>query len=88
MRQGKYHIKVRDSAAKEIRSLPPDIKSRIITAITGLSETPRPRRCIKLKGSNSLYRIRVGDYRIIYDITDDKQLIMITRVRHRSEVYE
>jgi mRNA interferase RelE/StbE len=86
--QPNYNIELRESAAKEIRSLPSDVKQRVINAISGLSSAPRPRGSLKLKGNDSLYRIRVGVYRVVYDINDASGLIVITRVRHRREVYD
>ena len=88
MSQNEYRIEVHESAAKEIRSLPSDVKARVISAITNLGDNPRPRGCVKLKGSNTLYRIRVGNYRVVYEVISSELMIMVTRVRHRREVYE
>ena len=82
-----YRIEIRSSAAKEIRNLPQDIRSRIIYEISALQQSPHPKNSIKLKGSDTLYRIRVGAYRIIYDVDDLSLLIIITRVRHRRDAY-
>ncbi len=86
--QPDYQVEVRESAAKEIRSLPSDVKQRVMKSISALSTAPRPRGSLKLKGSGSLYRIRVGVYRVVYDIDDASHLIGVTRVRHRREVYD
>jgi mRNA interferase RelE/StbE len=83
-----YRIEVRESTAKEIRSLPSDVKQRVFNTIDSLSCNPRPRGSLKLKGSGSLYRVRVGVYRVVYNIDDASRLIVITRVRHRREVYD
>ena len=86
--RGCYHIEVRESAAKEIRSLSSDVRTRVTQAISALRTVPRPRGVVKLKGSKSLFRMRVGVYRVIYDIDDTTSVIVITRVRHRREAYD
>lgn len=83
----KYEVVFVSSAAKEFRSLPIDIKRRIGTAVEMLSQNPRPTGVRKLQGHEQLYRIRVGQYRIVYAIDDQAKLIRVTRVRHRREVY-
>lgn len=84
-----YRVDIAQSAAKEMRSLPLGTRLRIVAAIEGLSHYPRPRGCAKLKGSDgNLYRIRVGVYRIVYEIDDTQRILDITRVRHRREVYD
>ncbi|MEB3210878.1 MAG: type II toxin-antitoxin system RelE/ParE family toxin [Leptolyngbyaceae bacterium] len=83
-----YEIQFKTSAAKEFRKLPPDIKLRIREAINTLKTAPRPAGVKKLAGESNLYRIRVADYRIIYEIDDSTQMLQITRVRHRRDVYQ
>ncbi len=83
-----YEIEFRASAAKEFRKLAPDLKSRIREAINALKEEPRPAGVKKLAGEAHLYRIRVGDYRIIYEINDPTQILIVTRIRHRRDVYQ
>ena len=83
-----YQVTVLESAAKEIRKLTPSVLQRIIPRIKALGDNPRPDGCKKLKGNNKLYRIRVGDYRILYGIEDDIQIVEVTAVRHRREAYE
>jgi len=82
-----YDVSFTASAAREFRSLSREMKLRIGAAIDGLSVDARPPGVRKLVGHRSLYRIRVGQYRIIYDIDDGARSIRITRVRHRREVY-
>jgi mRNA interferase RelE/StbE len=60
---------------------------RITEAMEGLAGNPRPRGSLKLKGEDNLYRIRVGDYRIVYEIHDDQVLILVIRIRHRKNRY-
>ncbi len=81
-----YNIEIKKSAAKEIEKLPPKYLPKIIGAIESLQHDPRPLGCKKL-AAGERYRLRVGVYRILYEILDDKLLIYIVRVRHRKEVY-
>ncbi len=82
-----YRVSFKSSAAKELRKLPLEIQRRIINAIERLSENPRLSGVVKLKGDDNLYRFRVGEYRIVYDISDSDKKLTITRIRHRKDVY-
>jgi mRNA interferase RelE/StbE len=83
-----YQIIVAQSAAKEIKQLPkPDIQA-IWIKIKNLSNNPRPFGSKKLVGSSNKWRIRHGDYRIIYTIEDDILTVSILKVKHRKDVYE
>ena len=84
----KYIINFTKSAAKEYRKLPLNIKSKVALAVDQLALDPRPTGVKKLVGSNNLYRVRVGDYRIVYEIYDNQLIILITRLRHRKDVYK
>ncbi|MFH1232221.1 MAG: type II toxin-antitoxin system RelE/ParE family toxin [Planctomycetota bacterium] len=81
-----YHLAVVPSARRELLSLPDDVIRRIDHVINLIAETPRPYGYIKLKGVNA-YRIRVGKYRIIYDIDDKLKRINILAIGHRREIY-
>lgn len=83
----KYEIQFLASAAKEFNSLPKDVKTRVAKALDGLEVNPRPPGVRKLRGHKRLYRIRVGSYRVVYEIDDDAKVILVTRIRHRREVY-
>ena len=83
-----YSLRFKSSAAKEFRNLSSEIKQRVGLAVEELSQKPRPNGVVKLQGDDKLYRIRVGDYRIVYEIDDPEKLIQITRIRHRSDVYK
>lgn len=83
-----YEIQFKTSAAKEFRKLPIEIKTRLQKAINALKAEPRPPGMKKLAGEDDLYRIRVGDYRVIYKIDDTSLLVTIMRIRHRREVYQ
>jgi len=80
-----YPIIFTRSAQKELNSLPIEISSRLSSKIDALVNEPRPVGCLKLKGRQNQWRIRVGDYRIIYSIDDDTFIINILEVRHRRE---
>ena len=82
-----YQIKFKSSAAKEFRKLPISIKQRIQDAVNQLVENSRPSGVVKLRGDSNLFRIRVGDYRVVYEINDLDKRITVTRVRHRRDVY-
>lgn len=84
-----YEIIIGSSAEKDLNKLPASVLKKVVPAIDSLAKEPRPNGCKKLKGSDeNLWRIRVGDYRIIYMIGDTLKIIDIRRVRHRKEVYE
>lgn len=82
----RYRIEIKKSAVKEIKSLPPKDSSRLLKSIHALSENPRPQGCKKLTHREE-YRIRVGQYRIIYTIEDDVLVVMVVKVGHRKDVY-
>lgn len=82
-----YRIKFKASAAKEFRKLPAELKQRLRKAINKLSQEPRPAGVTKLKGDDRLYRIRIGNYRVVYKIDDEIKVVLITRIRHRRDVY-
>jgi mRNA interferase RelE/StbE len=83
----RYAIEFAPSAAKELRDLPLSVKLRIESVVDRLVIQPRPSSVRKLKGFEATYRIRVGDYRIVYEIDDKRHEILITKVRHRKEAY-
>ncbi len=83
-----YQITFSRSAHKELESLQAEINNRIFPKIIALATEPRPDGCRKLVGEENLWRIRIGDYRVIYSINDDTRIIDITTVRHRSKAYE
>jgi mRNA interferase RelE/StbE len=76
------------SARKELASLPAKTQDRIIKAIEGLEKDCRPQGSKKLKGSENTFRIRVGDYRVIYEIHEDEIVVLIIRIAHRKDVYK
>lgn len=83
-----YFVVFTRSAIKELESLPSAEIGKIIKKIEALSINPRPSGVKKIVGRIDLWRIRSGNYRIIYSIKDDKLVIEIIRIRHRKEVYK
>ena len=83
-----YSISFARSARKELESLNASLVQRIFPKIEALAKEPRPKGCRKLRGEKNLWRIRVGEYRVIYAIYDDKDIVDIIGVRHRSAAYE
>ncbi len=82
-----YQIEWKESAQKELRRLPHPVVGRIITAVDALTENPFPSGVVKLAGAEHSFRIRVGDYRVIYTVEKAVLTIQIVRVRHRRDVY-
>jgi mRNA interferase RelE/StbE len=84
----KYYVAFASSAEKELKKLPGQLIARLIPRLEDLASNPRPSGCKKLRGGDGEWRIRAGDYRVVYTIDDAKLLVEVTRIRHRSEVYE
>ena len=82
-----YRIEWRRSTAKDLRKLPSDVVGRVVRAVESLSQEPRPAGCKKLSGSDFAYRLRVGAYRVIYEVFDEVILVEIVRVGHRKDIY-
>jgi mRNA interferase RelE/StbE len=82
-----YQVIFARSARQELEELPRRVAERILARIETLAENPRPRGCRKLQGSSQLWRVRVGEYRVIYAIDDNKHTVDIVVIRHRSEAY-
>jgi mRNA interferase RelE/StbE len=82
-----YSISFVRSARKELESLPNPLLRRILTKIETLAKNPRPAGCKKLKGARDLWRIRIGEYRVVYSVLEREVRIEIITVRHRSQAY-
>ena len=80
-----HKIEFAKSAGKEVDGLHRRMQTRVMAAIALLAENPRPEGVKKLW--DNTYRIRVGDYRVVYDVYDDRLVVLIVRVRHRKDVY-
>ena len=83
-----YRILVDRAAANEIRSLPRNVRDRVRTRIRGLAEDSRPPACRKRRGYVDLYRVRIGDWRVIYRIDDASRVVTIEYAGHRSSAYQ
>jgi mRNA interferase RelE/StbE len=83
-----YEILLSKAARKQLKVLPAFVHNTIIEEITNLSLNPRPAGCVKLKGYRNSYRIRVGDYRVIYEIEDKVLRILVIAVGHRKDSYK
>jgi mRNA interferase RelE/StbE len=82
-----YRVFLERTAEKDLNRLSPEIQDRLIAAIRALGNNPRPAGCRKLAGGKNDWRIRVADYRVIYEIADAIRIVRVNRVRHRREVY-
>ena len=82
-----YDVALTSTAEKELKTLSSQLVARIVPRLENLVSNPRPPGCKKLSGGDDEWRIRVGDYRVVYTIDDAQLLVEVTRIRHRSEVY-
>ncbi|WP_052316062.1 type II toxin-antitoxin system RelE family toxin [Desulfomonile tiedjei] len=82
-----YRILFVSRAERSFKRLSADVQDRIISQVNSLAENPRPAGAVKLTGSDNLYRVRVGDYRIIYAVEDDLLVVLVVEVGHRREIY-
>ena len=83
---GDYEVRLVPAAAREFRRLYGPVRERVRVAVDALARDPRPIGCAKLAGRDD-YRIRVGDYRIVYAVDDADCLVVVARIGHRREVY-
>ncbi len=82
-----YRVALTASAEKELDGLSSKVVARIMARLEQLAATPRPPGCKKLKTGDNQWRVRVGDYRIVYEIDDAAKTVDVTRIAHRREVY-
>jgi mRNA interferase RelE/StbE len=82
-----FDLQWRSSTKKDLRKIPRQAVSRIVAEVQKLAEEPLPHGSEKLTGSERTYRIRVGDYRVVYELLRDAKIVEIQRVRHRKDVY-
>ncbi len=83
-----YRVELTGAAARQVKKLPRPARDRLIGAIAALEQEPRPHGAKKLVGEEVAWRIRVGDYRVIYEIVDQTLTVTIVRAAHRREVYD
>ena len=82
-----YRIEIKPQAEKALAKILKPYQRRIANAIDGLASSPRLAGCVKLAGAQDAYRIRIGDYRIVYEIVDKVLIVYIFRIAHRKDVY-
>jgi mRNA interferase RelE/StbE len=82
-----YTVVFARSARRELEGLEATVARRIISRVAALASEPRPQGCVKLQGAADLWRIRIGDYRVVYAIDDNAHVVDIRIVRHRSDAY-
>ncbi|HEY3549208.1 MAG TPA: type II toxin-antitoxin system RelE/ParE family toxin [Propionicimonas sp.] len=81
-----YQVLFTTAAAREVKKLPRPARDRVLDAIASLADDPRPRASKKLVGEQTAWRVRVGDYRVIYDVLDAELTVTVVRAAHRREV--
>lgn len=82
-----YEVRTKPAARRQIRNLPKQAQAVIVAAIEALADDPRPHGVRKLVGAEDLYRVRAGNYRVIYQVSDDALLVLVVRVGHRKDAY-
>jgi mRNA interferase RelE/StbE len=83
-----YRVEFTRRAERELRELIPDIQTRVAEAVKRLEQNPRPPGCKKLHGEKSLWRVRVGDFRIVYRVHDDVLQVLVIKIGNRKDVYQ
>lgn len=83
----RYRVEIARRAVKSIAALPRKEQQRIRAAIDLLADNPRPPGCVAMAGEAHAYRVRTGDYRIVYEVFDDRLLVQVVRARHRRDIY-
>ncbi|KNY04874.1 plasmid stabilization protein [Microbacterium sp. GCS4] len=83
-----YRVQFTTAAAKEIRTLDAQIRRRLLGGISQLEREPGPPGARKLAGFDNAWRVRIGDYRVLYEVVDDQVLVTVVRVAHRRDVYD
>ena len=82
-----YEVVLARSARKELEALADAIQDRVLSRLVSLTRNPRPTGCRKLAGADSEWRLRVGDYRVLFSIDDSTRVVEIVAIRHRREAY-
>ena len=83
----KYHVEITGSAEKQLKKLSRSNQVRVARALVALATNPFPTQSRQLAGTRDVWRIRVGSYRILYSVDEDRVLVMILKIGHRKEVY-
>lgn len=80
-----YRVELAPAAQRDLRRLPTQVQSRLAAPIQSLAQSPRPPGVRKVQGQETTWRIRVGPYRVVYDIYNDQELVVVFKVDRRSE---
>lgn len=83
----KYTVHFKPSADRQLQRLPLSVQKRVVGEVSALAENPRPAGVVKLVGDDNLWRIRIGDYRVVYEIHDNRLIVLVLRVAQRKDVY-
>ena len=83
-----HEVYLERAAERDLKRLSGRDFRRVVARIKALADDPRPQGCRKITGSKSDWRVRVGDYRIIYEVQDKEEVVRVMRVRHRREAYQ
>ena len=83
-----YSVALAPSAARQLRKFDSDVRRRIQAAIDLLAVEPRPPAATRLVGGSGEWRVRTGNYRIVYEIDDDQLVVLVLRMGHRREIYD
>ena len=83
-----YEIYLERAAEKDLKKLPTNVLNPVINKIKALANNPHPRRSKKLIDSESFYRIRIGSYRVIYEVIESSRIIRIYKIKHRKDIYK
>jgi len=82
-----YSVELEPAAFRQLKRVPRANQPRVTEQINSLADEPRPAGCEKLTDMNNAWRIRVGDYRVVYVVDDQQQIVVVTRIGHRRDVY-
>lgn len=82
-----YSLEFRPAALRELKKLPREVSNHLHVIFEKLKENPRPPGCLKMKGDTGFWRVRSGNYRVVYDIQDSKLVVLIVDVGHRKDIY-
>ena len=82
-----YSVELTRTAEKQLRKIAKRDRERVVDAIGGLADRPRTHGARKLQGYDDVYRIRVGKYRIVYEVFDDRVVVIVLKVGHRKDIY-
>ncbi|HET7601458.1 MAG TPA: type II toxin-antitoxin system RelE/ParE family toxin [Gemmatimonadales bacterium] len=82
-----YHLEFTSSAARQLRKLPREVQRRLAVAVNGLEQEPRPQGVTKLSAEAGIYRIGVGDYRVLFQANDKILLVLVVSLGDRKDIY-